>query len=33
MPPTPWWNTNLPLWGIFVVLLIGLLFGWNLLDS
>jgi hypothetical protein len=31
--PGPWWYSNAPLWGIFIVLLIGLLFGWNLLDN
>ena len=31
MPPS--WYPTLPVWGIFIVLLIGLIFGWNLADS
>jgi hypothetical protein len=30
--PPNWTYSALPLWGIFVVLLIGLIFGWNLAE-
>jgi hypothetical protein len=30
VPPPVWWSATLPVWGIFIVLLVGLLWGWNL---
>jgi hypothetical protein len=31
MPPAFW--ASFPVWGIFVVLLVGLLWGWNLTGN